>query len=235
LVPLQLIAADTILVNPLELHGRGRMMKSFEKLLEDCVAAHGHLCAGQVIGVRMAMLGCRLVGIDEPQAAQWRKKLIVFVEIDRCATDAIGTVTGCRMGKRTLKFRDFGINAGTFLNLETGQAYRIVSTEESRQMVANYAPEETDHSRQQLQGYKRMPDNELFRIERVCIDLPPWEMPGRPSRHAACQRCGQVVRDGREIYRGREVLCRHCAGESYFQAWILDPSGLPYCHKETAT
>ena len=209
-------------------------MKSFEELLEESVAKHGHLCAGQVIGVRMAMLGCRLVGIEEPHAAKWRKKLIVFVEIDRCVIDAIESVTGCRMGKRTLKFRDFGINAATFLNLETGQAYRIVSTEESRQMVADYAPEETDHSRQQLEGYKRMPDDELFRIERVCIDLPAWEMPGRPSRHATCQRCGQVVRDGREVYRGQEVFCRHCAGESYFRPWVLDPSSLPYYHKETA-
>ena len=116
-------------------------MQSYEVLLEESVAAHGHLCAGQVIGVRMAMLGCKLVGIDEPKSETERKKIMVYVEIDRCATDALQSVTGCRMGKRTLKFRDFGINAATFLNLENGLAYRIVSTESSRELADKYAPE----------------------------------------------------------------------------------------------
>jgi formylmethanofuran dehydrogenase subunit E len=95
-------------------------MKTLEVLLDEAKATHGHVCAGQVLGVRMAMLGCRLVGIDDPKAPANLKKLMVYVEIDRCATDAIQSVTGCRMGKRTLKFRDYGINAATFLNLETG-------------------------------------------------------------------------------------------------------------------
>ena len=107
-------------------------MKSFEALLQESVERHGHLCAGQIIGVRMAMLGCRLVRIDDPKSHRHRKKLMVYVEIDRCATDAIESVTGCRMGRRTLKFRDYGINAATFVNLDTRAAYRIVSTERDR-------------------------------------------------------------------------------------------------------
>ena len=110
-------------------------MQSFEELLKQSVSRHGHLCAGQVIGVRMAMLGCRLVGIKDPLAPEFRKKLITYVEIDRCATDAIESVTGCRTGKRTLKLKDFGINAATFLNLESHEAYRIVSTEQSRELA----------------------------------------------------------------------------------------------------
>src|SRR2546422_4190472 len=34
--------------------------------------------------------------------------LITFVETDRCAADAVAVVTGCRLGKRALKFRDWG-------------------------------------------------------------------------------------------------------------------------------
>ena len=116
-------------------------MKPFEELLADSVEQHGHLCAGQVIGVRMAVLGCRLVGIEDPKAPAYKKKLIVFVEIDRCATDAIQSVTGCRLGKRTLKFKDYGINAATFVNLDTRTAYRIVSTESSRDSCKAFAPE----------------------------------------------------------------------------------------------
>lgn len=191
-------------------------MRPFETLLEESVERHGHLCAGQVIGVRMAMTGCRLLGIDEPKSPDFRKKLIVYVEIDRCATDAIESVTGCRMGKRTLKFKDFGINAATFVNLDTLNAYRVVSTEESRELAKQYAPEETDHRRQQLQGYKIMPDDLLFDIYQVKVNLPEHEMPGPPRRHEECAACGQMVRDGREIWIDGKPLCRPCAGEAYF-------------------
>jgi formylmethanofuran dehydrogenase subunit E len=192
-------------------------MKSFDELLQESVERHGHLCAGQVIGVRMAMLGCRLVGIEDPKAPHLRKKLIVYVEIDRCATDAIESVTGCRMGKRTLKFKDFGINAATFVNLDTHAAFRIVSTETSRDLAAEYAPEAETKQRQQLEGYKRMPDEVLFDVQPVHVNLPEWDMPGPPSRHAVCGQCGQMVRDGKEIQVNGKLLCRHCAGESYFE------------------
>jgi len=191
-------------------------MQSFEELLKQSVSRHGHLCAGQVIGVRMAMLGCRLVGIKDPLAPEFRKKLITYVEIDRCATDAIESVTGCRTGKRTLKLKDFGINAATFLNLKSHEAYRIVSTEQSRELARDYAPEAATRSQQQLEGYKRMPDELLFDVQRVSVNLPDWEMPGPPRRHAVCSRCGQMVRDGREIIVNNETLCRPCAGKGYF-------------------
>ena len=191
-------------------------MKSFDTLLKESVERHGHLCAGQIIGVRMAMLGCNLVGIPDPKAPDFRKKMIVFVEIDRCATDAIESVTGCRMGKRTLKFKDFGINAATFVNLDTRTAYRIVSTESSREKAAEYAPEESNIRKQQIEGYKKMPDELLFDVYRVNVNLPEWEMPGPPRRHAVCSRCGQMVRDGREITDGNETICRPCSDESYF-------------------
>lgn len=190
-------------------------METFEELLEESVARHGHLCAGQVIGVRMAMLGCRLAGVEEPKDPRFRKKLMVFVEIDRCATDAIESVTGCRMGKRTLKFRDFGINAATFLNLETRAAFRIVSTERSRELASEYAPGKTGKD-MQVEGYRRMPDELLFDVRPVEVRLPEWEMPGPPRRHAVCEDCGQMVRDGREKRFGGRVLCRPCAGEAYF-------------------
>lgn len=191
-------------------------MKSFKSLLEASVIAHGHLCAGQVIGVRMAMLGCRLVGINDPTSPQFKKKLIVYVEMDRCATDAIGSVTGCRLGKRTLKFKDYGINAATFVNLETRQAVRIVSTETSRELVKRYAPEEEYHYQQQIKGYRIMPENELFDVQWVSVDLHGQDMPGPPRTHTRCSKCGQVVRDAREIMVEGQPLCRICAGEGYF-------------------
>jgi formylmethanofuran dehydrogenase subunit E len=192
-------------------------MRSFEELLKESVARHGHLCAGQVIGVRMAMLGCKLVGIDNPGEGAWRKKLMVFVEIDRCATDAIQSVTGCSMGKRTLKFCDFGINAATFLNLETGEAYRIVSTEQSRELADLYAPNESDPKVRQLIGYQQMPNGELFDVHPVTVQLDDSDMPGPSRTKVTCAGCGQVVRDGREILRDGIMLCRPCGGMAYFE------------------
>lgn len=195
-------------------------MKSFDILLSESVQRHGHLCAGQIIGVRMAMLGCQLIGVDDPKSEQHRKKLIVYVEIDRCATDAIESVTGCRLGKRTLKFKDFGINAATFVNMETNRAVRVISTELSRYLVSKYAPNETSHYQQQIKGYQLMPDSELFNVQRVNVLLPEHDMPGPSGKHTECSRCGQMVRDNKEVVVNGEYLCRICGGEGYFK--IID-------------
>src|SRR5512139_3030764 len=137
-------------------------MENFESLLAASALAHGHLCPGQVVGVRMAILGCRLIGMDNPASPEQIKKLIVYVEMDRCAADAVAHVTGAKLGRRSLKFVDYGIMAATFLNLETGKAFRVVSTEEARDLAAVYAPEVSGKSRQQLAAYCRMPDSVLF-------------------------------------------------------------------------
>ncbi len=196
-------------------------MRPFDILLSESVERHGHLCAGQIIGVRMAILGCRLVGIDDPNSKQQRKSLIVYVEIDRCATDAIESVTGCKLGRRSLKFKDFGINAATFINIDTGTAFRIVSTEKSRELVKKYAPDELDHYRQQMKGYQLMPDNELFDVQKVIVNLCGYDMPGPTKKHIECSCCGQMVRDGKELIVGDKPLCKICAGESYFK--IIEP------------
>ncbi|MBF0202374.1 MAG: formylmethanofuran dehydrogenase [Desulfamplus sp.] len=192
-------------------------MQNFDALLAESVERHGHLCAGQVIGVRMAMLGCKLTGIDNPRSHDQCKKMVVYVEIDRCATDAIESVTGCKLGRRSLKFKDFGINAATFVNVETGRAFRILSTEESRELVSKYAPEESSHYKQQMKGYMLMPDRELFDVHEVTVNLPEHEMPGPPRKHAVCSRCSQVVRDGKELDIHGDILCPICAGHGYFK------------------
>jgi formylmethanofuran dehydrogenase subunit E len=191
-------------------------MRSFEDLLETSAAAHGHLCPGQVVGVRMAILGCRLIGLDEPTRRDQIKKLIVYVEMDRCTADAVAHVTGVKLGRRSLKFVDYGIMAATFLNLETGKAFRVVSTEEARDLAGVYAPEVSGTSRQQLAAYCRMPDSVLFRVQQVRVPLKPVDLPGPTQRKTACSRCGQVVRDGREVIHDGDYICRPCAEGAYF-------------------
>ena len=192
-------------------------MESFEKLLEGSAKAHGHLCPGQVVGVRMAMLGCRLIGLDNPHSLDQLKKLIVYVEMDRCTADSVAYVTGVKLGRRSLKFTDYGIMAATFLNLETKEAYRIISTEESRDCVPDYAPEIEKNSEQQLAAYKRMPDSVLFRVQKVRIPNMEYDLPGPSKKKAACVKCGQVVRDSKEVLIDKQPYCRPCARGAYFK------------------
>jgi formylmethanofuran dehydrogenase subunit E len=191
-------------------------MDAFEVLLKSSAAAHGHLCPGQVVGVRMAMLGCRLIGLDEPTRHDQIKKLIVYVEMDRCTADAVAHVTGVKLGRRSLKFMDYGIMAATFVNLETGKAFRVVSTEEARSLADAYAPEIAEKSARQLDAYKRMPDSVLFRVQQVRVQIDDCDLPGPTRYKVPCSRCGQVVRDQREVIKNGQVLCKPCAQKSYF-------------------
>ncbi len=189
----------------------------FEKLLDASVKIHGHLCPGQVLGVRMAMHGLAAIQIDDPKGKD-RKKLCLFVEIDRCATDALQSVTGCSLGHRTMKFMDYGKMAATFVNLATGKAVRVVAREDSKAKAKTYFPEIEDKYRCQLEAYKRMPAAELFSCQWVRVDIADQDMPGRPLSRVRCQRCGEYVQDRREICRKGKILCRPCADGGYFIA-----------------
>ena len=192
-------------------------MDSFEVLLNSSAAAHGHLCPGQAVGVRMAMLGCRLIGLDEPTRHDQIKKIIVYVEMDRCTADAVAHVTGVKLGRRSLKFMDYGIMAATFMNLETGKAFRVISTEEARSLARAYAPEIAEKYPQQLEAYKRMPDSVLFRVQQVEVAINEFDLPGPTRCKVVCDQCGQVVRDHREVNQDGRALCIPCAGGAYFE------------------
>jgi formylmethanofuran dehydrogenase subunit E len=192
-------------------------LDNFEDLLSASVENHGHLCPGQVVGVRMAMLGCRLIGLDNPRQDDQIKKLIVYVEMDRCTGDAVAFVTGAKLGRRSLKYVDYGIMAATFLNLETNQAYRIISTEESRDLANKYAPEFNDKTTQQIEAYKRMPESVLFRIQKVHVPLSEFDLPGPTRKKVTCAGCGQVVRDNKEVQIDGKPYCRPCAQGAYFK------------------
>jgi formylmethanofuran dehydrogenase subunit E len=212
-------------------------MQSFEALLREAEIAHGHLCAGQILGVRMAMLGCRMLGIDDPRgldSPRDRKRLVTFVEIDRCATDAIAVVTGCRLGKRALKFRDWGKMAATFVDLGIkaddpdpvagGRAVRIAALESSKQRARELFPEIADKNMQQMQAYRTMDEADLFTTEWVRVPLAAREMPGYKAPRIVCAVCGEGINYDREVVpvdgiHVGEMLCRGCAypDERYYQ------------------
>jgi len=191
-------------------------LEDFETLLNSSAEAHGHLCSGQVIGVRMAIEGCRLIGLDNPRSLAQIKKLIVYVEIDRCATDAIAHVTGVKLGRRSLKFIDNGIMAATFVNLESKKSFRLVSKESARERAAEFYPEIGNKRLQQLEAYKRMRIEDLFDIREVRVDVASSDMPGPTKFKAVCDQCGQVVRDKKEVLKNDQILCKPCALGTYY-------------------
>ena len=191
-------------------------MKSLDEYLLDAEQAHGHLCAGQVLGVRLAMLGLKKLGIDDPHDKD-RKRLVTFVEIDRCATDAIGVVTGCRLGKRALKFRDWGKMADTFVDVSSGNAIRIAARESSKARARQLYPGIESKNQQQMRAYREMPDEELFSAEWVKVELPPEEFPGYKGERIVCDECGEGINFRREVRREGKIYCRACAGERYYE------------------
>ena len=190
-------------------------LKSFDEYVALAEQAHGHICAGQILGLRLALHGLALLGLDDPLGAH-RKRLVTYVEIDRCATDAIGVVTGCRLGKRALKFRDWGKMAATFCDLETGHAVRVAAKESSKQRAKEMYPEIADKNRQQMHAYREMPAADLFTEQWVKVSIGPEDLPGYKSARITCDACGEGINFAREVIRDGRTLCRGCAGESYY-------------------
>jgi formylmethanofuran dehydrogenase subunit E len=202
---------------------------TLDGLLREAEVAHGHLCAGQILGVRMAMLACQRLGVADARSRTLpdgssnldRKRLVTFVEIDRCATDAIAVVTGCRLGKRALKFRDWGKMAATFLDLNASlhtegespvyKAIRIAALESSKQRARDLYPHIADKNAQQMLAYRELPESDLFSEEWVRVPLHPREMPGYKSPRIACAQCGEGINYDREAIIDGRILCQGCA------------------------
>ncbi len=180
-------------------------MRSLEEDLAAARAYHGHLCHGMVMGVRMARYGCRALGIDDPHAS---RDLVVYVEMDRCASDAVGVVAGVTLGRRRLKWMDYGKMAATFVDLASGRAVRLAPGPE-----VPHAGREDDP----LVFWNDWTDERLFICVPVEVKIPAEDRPGRPLRTVECARCGEKVQDGREVLQGEEALCRACAGDAYYK------------------
>jgi formylmethanofuran dehydrogenase subunit E len=179
----------------------------FEKLLAKAKEFHGHVCPGIVLGTRLTMAGLRELGMDLFAPG---RDLIVYVEVDRCATDAIQAITGCSLGRRNLKHKDFGKFAATFVNSGTGNAVRVVVNEKNREINEKLAPPEI------VRVLSEAPEEDILKIERVRIVIPKDDLPGHLKGRVKCSACGERIADNRQVVREGVVLCRNCAGESYY-------------------
>jgi formylmethanofuran dehydrogenase subunit E len=189
-------------------------VKTLDEYLKLAAVAHGHLCAGQVLGVRLAMLGLRQIGIEDP--VKDRKRLVTYVEIDRCVTDAVALVANCRLGKRSLKFLDWGKVAATFVDLQSGRAVRVSAKESSKQRARDMFPEMEKDAGQQ-KAYAELPDDALFDVAWCSVEVEPHDLPGFKGPRVVCAECGEGVNFKREVVVDGRTLCRGCAGARYFR------------------
>src|ERR1700752_137185 len=133
------------------------------------------------------MCGLQQHCVADPQGKD-RKRLVTFVKIDRRATDAVAVVTGCRLGKRALKFRDWGKMAATFVDLEKDRAVRVSAKETSKARAKEMYPEIADKNQQQMKAYREMSANDLFDTQWVRVKLEPEEFPGYKAERIVCSR-----------------------------------------------
>ena len=182
--------------------------KIYDEQLARVEEFHGHLCGGIAIGTKLAMYGLELLGMELNQR---HKNLIVFLEIDRCMADAVQVVTGCSMGKRTLKQMYYGKFAATFYNQDTCEALRISDADANKKFKDRETKEEM------IERVRKTPAEELFKVEKVKIEIPLSEMPGKPHTTVFCSICGEKVSDGRHKLIGGKPLCISCAEGSYYE------------------
>ncbi|MBF0527779.1 MAG: formylmethanofuran dehydrogenase [Deltaproteobacteria bacterium] len=190
----------------------------FEELLASAGRAHGHICPGQVLGVRMGILGLALLGFEAPLNDRNIKKVIIYVEIDRCLADALATVTGVKLGRRSLKFRDFGLMAATFVRLTDGLAYRIAVKEDCRTKATEVFPEIPNTYHREVAAYQVLAAAELFQVEQVRVELNPDDLPGANIPKLTCNNCGATIRHGRVVENAGRRLCHVCGGLAYFES-----------------
>lgn len=183
-------------------------MSDYDILFNKAKAFHGHVCAGIVLGTRLTIAGMRELGMNphEPQ-----KNLIVYMEIDRCGTDAVQAITGCSLGHRSLKFRDYGKFAATFVDMKSGKAVRIAVDEKKR------AEHDVMDPKEMLRHLATVPEDEILKIERVSITIPEDDIPGFPRQKTVCSKCGERIMDGRQVTHDGKVLCKSCANGAYYQ------------------
>lgn len=182
-------------------------MKGVEAFIEKAERYHGHICSGQILGIRMALLGLRLLGLNPDDDL---RDLVLYLETDRCVADVAYVVTGITVGKRRIKMRDYGKTAMSFLDLGSGKAFRVAVKTSER-------PPHHSAKEEQMAFWEGYSDDDIFSWREVTIDVPETDLSGPPARVVTCRSCGEDILDGREVIKNGQIHCRGCAEGSYYK------------------
>lgn len=188
-------------------------LPALNDLLHVSAAHHHKICPRQVLGVRIGLLAGRLLEIPLPQP---EKRLLAIAETDGCFVDGLSAATGCYVGRRTSRIEDYGKTAVTFVDTLTEQAIRIAPKPKIRELAWDYAPSARNKWEAQLIGYQHISDELMLDWQWVELTVPVKQIVGQAGRHVSCEICGEEIINQREVIREGTVMCKPCAGESYF-------------------
>jgi formylmethanofuran dehydrogenase subunit E len=172
------------------------------------------------LGIRLGLYGLLALDlIDEtyqPRYLNHRKHLLTIVETDGCGADGVAVVTGCYVGRRTLRVVDYGKMAATLVNTKTSTAVRVVPRPNVRRLALQYAPNARSRWHAYLQAYQVMPDQLLLSARSVTLIQTIAEIMSKPSARINCEACGEEIMNEREVEQDGRLLCLSCAGVTYY-------------------
>ncbi len=172
-----------------------------EKLWNECIKFHRHVCPGLAIGFKASEYIRELFGIR----ASIDEEIVCVTENDACGVDAISYVLGCSLGKGNLIFRDYGKNAYSFFHRNTGESIRLVKKDVNQ-----------DFSREEsLRYYLETDPIDLFDIKK-----PHYPLPKRASLFKAqkCTSCSETTAEHRLRLVDGKPFCLDCYDE-YTRGW----------------
>ncbi|MFB3893265.1 MAG: FmdE family protein [Phycisphaerae bacterium] len=170
--------------------------------LKRCVAFHGHLCPGLVIGYCAAKLGMRELSAGRSDD----EEIIAIVENDTCAVDAVQVLTGCTFGKGNLFFRDHGKMVFTFATRADGRSVRL-SLRPIKPPGVDDLPED-QRRRHHIEFMLAHDPSEFFAVRKNPLKSLPTQARIRES--IRCEACGEMVMSTRLRKRGNTSVCIPC-------------------------
>jgi formylmethanofuran dehydrogenase subunit E len=189
-------------------------MEDLQRLFEISSREHNHLCPRQILGVRIGLKGICSLHIEPNHNS---KRLLVITETDGCFADGLSAATNCTVGHRTLRVKDYGKVAATFVDTQSGRAIRVAPVLNIRERACAFVPDEPRHYFAQMQAYQIMPDEEMMTVQEVFLNTPIEWIVSRPGLRVNCDVCGEEIMNERESLRDGLTLCRACTGNAYYQ------------------
>jgi len=180
---------------------------------------HGHACPGSALGYRVAEVAMNKFNATKDED----EELIVIIENDSCAVDAIQVVTGCTFGKGNLIFKDYGKHVYTFFNRNTGENIRIYAKANFDELVPEFAKfrnqvfndSVTAEDKLAFEEYKSLliekvltcPVDDLFDFSDAEMELPEK---AHIYNSVECENCGELVSEHRIVDNNGKILCISC-------------------------
>ena len=181
-------------------------LKSFDEYVVLAEQAHGHMCAGQILGLRMAIYGMKLLGLDDPTGA--RSQAPGDLRRDRPLRHRRHSHRHrLPPGQARAQVPRFRQGGGDLLRSEgrprraRGGARKRPSSGRAR--CIRRSPTRTSS---RCAPTARCRTRSCSTSQWVRVRLGPEEFPGYKGERVVCAECGEGINFKREVLRDGRVL-----------------------------